>query len=378
MRLRGWIAGLLVVGLLVSAQVVLAQEGDDDSPPVPNEVCLGCHEDTDETMIFGDGTERSVQVDVEAYLDSPHGTSPEGPNTCYSCHGDYATAHNTELLTTPREWRLALNAQLCESCHFYQADLQTDGMHEAALESGHPNAAVCIDCHGYHDTTAPNIPRSRISQTCGHCHVAIYEEYLVSAHGEALLDESNPDVPTCVDCHGVHNIEDPTTNLFRLRSPLLCAGCHADRELMGRYGVSTAVFDTYVADFHGTTITIFENQAPDAAVNEAVCYDCHGVHAIRRSDDPESSVMQENLLETCQRCHPDADANFPAAWLGHYSPTPGKYPIVYFVTVFYRILIPLTVGFFVVMIVLDIARRLIDRFTHRDQEPKPSEPGGSS
>lgn len=363
MRLRRGLLGILVmiIGLLMSVQVVMAQDDDDDEPPFPDEMCLGCHEETDAVMTFEDGVARSIQVDREAFLASVHGSNDEGPNTCTSCHGDYTAAHNTELLTTPREWRLALNEQLCESCHVIQVEQNADGMHAEIAAAGNPNAAICIDCHGYHDVTMPDVPRSRISQTCGDCHVAIYEEYGDSAHGEALLDDSNPDAPTCEDCHGVHSIEDPTTNPFRLRSPELCAECHADRELMQEYGISTAVFDTYVADFHGTTVTIFENQDPDAEVNEAVCYDCHGVHDIRHADDPESAVIRANLLETCRRCHPNAGENFPDAWTGHYEPTPGKYPIVYFVTLFYRILIPLTIGFFIVMIMLDVIRRLIDR-----------------
>ena len=53
-----------------------------------------------------------------------------------------------------------------------------------------------------------------------------------SIHGDALLTEGNPDVPTCIKCHGVHDINDPTTALARVRSPQLCADCHADEELM--------------------------------------------------------------------------------------------------------------------------------------------------
>ena len=45
---------------------------------------------------------------------------------------------------------------------------------------------------------------------------------------------------------------------FRLQSPEMCGKCHADKELMQKYGISTDVFDTYVADFHGTTVAIFK------------------------------------------------------------------------------------------------------------------------
>ena len=88
---------------------------------------------------------------------------------------------------------------------------------------------------------------------------------------------------------------------------------------------STQVLDTYVADFHGTTVTLFEKQSPDAETNKPVCFDCHGVHDIRRTDDPEKGLqMRENLLARCQVCHPDATSNFPDAWLSHYIPPPRR------------------------------------------------------
>ena len=39
-------------------------------------------------------------------------------------------------------------------------------------------------------------------------------------------------------------------------SPELCASCHADEELMAPYDISTDVFETYVDDFHGTTVIL--------------------------------------------------------------------------------------------------------------------------
>ncbi len=53
---------------------------------------------------------------------------------------------------------------------------------------------------------------------------------------------------------------------------------------MDKYGISTQVLNTYVADFHGTTVTLFEKQSPDAQTNKPVCYDCHGVHDIAATD----------------------------------------------------------------------------------------------
>ena len=60
-------------------------------------------------------------------------------------------------------------------------------------------------------TTGKLLPEggSRIPRTCARCHGEIYAQYRQSVHGTALV-HGNPDVPTCIDCHGVHDIPDPT------------------------------------------------------------------------------------------------------------------------------------------------------------------------
>jgi predicted CXXCH cytochrome family protein len=190
----------------------------------------------------------------------------------------------------------------------------------------------------------------------------IFDTYAQSVHGEALLSEGNPDVPTCIECHGVHNIADPTTSLARIRSPQLCATCHADEELMAKYGISTDVFETYVADFHGQTVALFEDHPdPSVETNKAVCYDCHGVHDIRPVDDPENGI-KVNLLETCRQCHPDATANFPDAWTSHFRPSLQNNPLVFLVDTFYAIVIPLTVGALGFLVATDIFRAVRTRF----------------
>jgi hypothetical protein len=131
---------------------------------------------------------------------------------------------------------------------------------------------------------------------------------------------------------------------------------------MEKYGISTDVLDTYLADFHGTTVTLFERTSPDQPTNKPVCYDCHGVHDIVRADDPAKGLhVKQNLLQTCQNCHPTATTNFPDAWLSHYIPDPSRNQLVYFVDLFYKVLIPGTIGGMVVFVVSDVGRRVIAR-----------------
>ncbi len=127
---------------------------------------------------------------------------------------------------------------------------------------------------------------------------------------------------------------------------------------MTRYGISTDVFNTYVADFHGTTVTLFQALTPDQVPNTPVCIDCHGVHDIQAVNTPDSPVIKQNLLRTCEKCHPDATTNFPAAWLSHYQPTPQHAALVYYVNLFYQIFIPSVIAPMALFVVLDATRRI--------------------
>jgi predicted CXXCH cytochrome family protein len=259
----------------------------------------------------------------------------------------------------------------CKQCHLTQYDQTLDSVHQKALAGGNTNAAICTDCHNPHTQLQLTDPSSGellaearvwIPSVCARCHSTIFDEYKTSVHGSALVGTGNRDVPTCIDCHGVHNIQNPTTNAFRLDSPQMCAKCHTDAAIMSKYGISTQVVNTYVSDFHGTTVTLFEKLTPEQATNKPVCFDCHGVHNIQRVNDPVNGLeMKQNLLATCQRCHPDASANFPDAWMSHYIPSPTHDALVYYVNLFYKIFIPAVIGGMTIFVLSDIVRRILDR-----------------
>ncbi len=47
--------------------------------------------------------------------------------------------------------------------------------------------------------------------------------------------------------------------------------------------------------------------------------------------------------------------------MSHYSPTREQTPLVYWVNLFYRILIPVTIGAMLVWVLMDLAKKLISR-----------------
>ncbi len=314
----------------VQATEVPPQPSDEDrlkaNMSIGNETCLQCHGQPNLNLPLENGEILSLYIPEDVYAHSVHG---EQGYACVQCHtnvGNYP--HPPFSAADSRDATLQLY-QVCQRCHSSLYELTQDSVHAAAMEAGNRNAAICSDCHTAHAVrrltdpeTGELLPESRvwIPQTCAQCHYAIYQKYSTSVHGSALLGEGNPDVPTCIDCHGVHNIENPTTAAFRLKSPDICAKCHTDPTIMDKYGISTQVLDTYVADFHGTTVTLFEKQAPDQETDKPVCFDCHGVHDIKRVDDPVEGLRIKKIYWLAVR--PVTPTQLPI------SQTPG-YPITF-------------------------------------------------
>lgn len=340
--------------------VVEAQDGGSGTAKQPtgnNAYCAVCHSQEGRTVELADGLILNLHVTPDMIANSVHGTSnPEGVLGCVDCHGADAFPHDDPLPESGRAFTIQMS-QICTDCHVDQAQDNLDGVHAQGLANGNLRAAVCVDCHGAHDVQPIQDHPELAAQTCGTCHTSIFDEFKESIHGEALLVNGDTNAPTCTTCHGVHGINTPTTAQFRNRSPELCADCHADEDLMAKYDINTNVFDTYLNDFHGTTVAMFEQDDPDVASNKAVCYDCHGVHNITPADDSKSQVAKENLLATCQQCHPNASSDFPDAWVGHFEPSRDRHPLVFVVDLFYKILIPGVIGGFAFLVGTDIFAR---------------------
>ena len=358
----------VVIGLVIylaTAMPAEAMKQQTFEAQLPdNTECLLCHSKPDQFMELPSGEILSVTIDPQHFGDGAHsGVS------CQVCHANISGyPHPENIAQTAREYTLQYQ-NLCKNCHDVQAEELRDSAHTKLFEAGNQNAPICADCHDPHtdkifakteDGELAPPEHARVANICARCHSTIFEDYAQSVHGSGVIVDKNPDVPSCTDCHGVHTITGPMGDpSFRLTSPNICAKCHTDETIMDKYGLSTQVLQTYISDFHGTTVAIFEKTDPDQQINMPVCYDCHGIHDIRRADDPEKGLqVKENLLSTCQRCHPDATTNFPDSWLSHYIPTPERYPLVFYVGLFYKILIPLVLGAMALFILTDIYRRV--------------------
>ena len=123
-----------------------------------------------------------------------------------------------------------------------------------------------------HGISDPKEPRGEVAYMCGTCHMAVYSTYRTSVHGEALEAESNPDVPTCVECHGVHSVRGPRDSpRTEMTASRFVETVTPTRRSWQKYDISTDVFNTYLDDFHGRTVNLFAARAtPPRATRQSV------------------------------------------------------------------------------------------------------------
>jgi predicted CXXCH cytochrome family protein len=312
-------------------------------PTAVTATCQSCHEEQTDPWTAG----------VHGVL----GDDREPAAGCSACHGVHTVASAQDLVADHEEGQ-ALSVQ-CVSCHEARALPAMDP---------HADSTRCADCHAPHRTRAVDDPESWVApalqgETCGACHEENAEAWRVDVHGAAVLGhplprpgEDHADDPatsheddpaagedrggghakqpvdagaepaTCTACHGGHGVHPVEEDRLAGNSSAICEGCHSD------YAGS------YLDSYHGQATSLGSRAAADCAA-------CHGSHEIYPSRDHRSWVGDERLLETCQTCHPRANASF-AAFAPHVDHHDREnYPYVYWS---YRLMTGLLIGVFAV------------------------------
>lgn len=343
-----------------------------DSPHTSGD-CFACHSKPGMVGQFQNGETLSLTVSENDYHDAAHSNCtfchvgqknyPHLQSTmqsCAICHWEKAgTPPPTDGLTFPlsyadnRAMLLEINNN-CKRCHKEKFTEIAGSQHTGRLPADSRFMPVCVDCHNPHNIQKITDIQAA-AQVCSQCHLAEYLSYENSVHAVAFKEQDNTDVPTCASCHGSHDIRSPQDPTSRLDPMATCGECHADAERMSKYGLSTAVLETYLDDFHGRTVFQTGTAAPKAVVT---CYDCHGVHSILSPADPDSKVNPQRLQGTCQQCHPNIDATFPQTWLSHRRPTLQTFPLLFLAERGANLLLKLLGGLMVIYIALDLLYRL--------------------
>lgn len=261
---------------------------------IDNSDCFSCHEDKGLSKADAAGKTVSLYVDQAAYNASIHGS-----NQCVSCHADIKEApHPDGFKAAPVS---------CSPCHKADVASYEASVHGQALKHGDHKAAACADCHGKHAIAPLRSPASplhgaNLGDTCGKCHPQVLQDVKDSIHGKAMA-QGMRDAPTCTDCHSDHQIEALATASPMKIAEDVCSRCHSSERINTRYKLPGDKVSSFFESYHGLAAKLGSTRA-------ANCASCHGYHKILPSSDPASTVNPNNMVKTCGKCHPGANANF--------------------------------------------------------------------
>jgi hypothetical protein len=240
--------------------------------------CAGCH--------GGDPTsddEEAAMSEETGFVGVPERS--EMTEFCAKCHSDIATMRKFQP-------RIATD----------QADQYRTSVHGERLAQGDDNVAVCTSCHTSHAILPAADARSsvhpfNVPSTCNECHgdteymadysipTDQYDQFTVSVHGKALLEQQDTGAPACNDCHGNHGATPPGVSSIQQ----VCGHCHINNASYFSGSLMAQAFAEQ--DLHG-------------------CEECHGNHGVKETSD---AMVGNHKGAVCVECHEPGDRGYEAA-----------------------------------------------------------------
>jgi cytochrome b subunit of formate dehydrogenase/nitrate/TMAO reductase-like tetraheme cytochrome c subunit len=318
------------------------------SPPKVVLDCAGCH-GAGKTLpnMGGQQFHKEIHQSITASIHAKLKPDGKPAASCLDCHTRNGDMTTILPFTDPGSTANRANlSQTCGACHEQAANSFHDSIHGKLVDKGRDRAASCADCHGSHNILPPADAASTLSKTntqttCAKCHTDIVPDYAVSSHGTAIR-EGNFKAPNCTDCHSaVSHLTAPlTTRDFNLQMVNKCSSCHEKQA------------PSYRDTFHGQATALGFRPA-------ATCADCHTPHKNLPASNPLSSVHKDNRVQTCARCHTDANPGF-VTYDPHPEPdNPDRSMLVYVIHTFMKWLLIGVFSFFGLHTVLWLQRSIV-------------------
>lgn len=299
----------IIILLLIAAGIGFSEDSFKD------DACVSCHLEVDEDLDVAVMSNMVNDIHIQIGL------------SCADCHGgDPAAFDDLDAAMWDDDSFLGAiekneQPEVCGSCHSnsvymrnYSISSRTDQVdqywtsrHGISLQSGDTKVATCTSCHDVHGIYSKDDPRStvyalNIPNTCGSCHsdvnyMAEYDiptdqldEFKLSVHGIALLDNQDIYAPACNDCHGNHGAMPPeVTHISDI-----CGSCHVNNK------------NLFKESFHRELFV--EN-----GINE--CEACHGNHEVSA---PSDEMLNWDDQAICLECHDDDDEDAKEMSLAFY------------------------------------------------------------
>jgi hypothetical protein len=245
----------------------------------------------------------------------PAANAPAAENNCLACHsesslweGDRLKFYITEkTLAADIHWQKGIR---CVDCH-----------------GGDPSSLDFAVAHGAEANFHPAKTPADVPQLCGSCHANMeymrhYQpsprtdqlaEYWTSGHGRRLKATGDPQVATCLSCHGgKHNIKAVASldsPVYRTHIAETCATCHgnekimAGREYQGR-PLGHGQYEQWRQSVHGRAMM------DKGDLSAATCNNCHGNHGALPPDIG-------SVANACGQCHTKVAKLFSETLMKH-------------------------------------------------------------
>jgi cytochrome b subunit of formate dehydrogenase len=281
----------LVFAIILCAALVLPALTPVTGLAAGTSECLECHD----------------KIDAAKFEASPHAKVQ-----CTGCHFEVTD------LSKHESGDIKINPVDCAKCHRDIAVKMSGSVHGS-------KDVKCGDCHAAIHDMPKKMALTESVTVCSGCHDT---PFAGSVHGEAIEKKNEEHAPTCVTCHGAHDVKplgEPLSAERRRLTVESCRPCHAKEEITNPHGLKSEYVVCYSESYHGKVFNL------GYCTNVAGCSDCHTAHDIRSAADPKSSVNPDKLAATCgvPQCHPGANVNF-TKYAPHASYSDkGKYPILY-------------------------------------------------
>ncbi len=310
--------------------------------------CVLCHKHRGLSRIDKDGEFRLFYINQDLFESGPHRR-----NKCKDCHTDIdRIPHNP-----------AKKVDCTQQCHIIEPSGQKKFSHKNIAKKLASSVHGKLDENGMPKEYAEDYPQ------CKNCHDQPLYRPFSYYKGKMVPGISKRSISRCKSCHTTGNFaedfyEHVTTRLHKSRYSIetieVCAKCHQDKAFRERHDLDD-VITSYKDTFHGKMVILGSERTPD-------CIDCHVVagenaHLIESKDTETSAVHKNNLSTTCRAsgCHEKAAAQI-ASFQTHVTYDRHKYPMQFYMLIFFKALMALILYFFLALIFFELLRRLFPKF----------------
>lgn len=323
--------------------------------------CVLCHKHRGLSRIDEDGNFRLFYINLELFEAGPHRR-----NKCKDCHTDIdRIPHNP-----------AKKVDCTQQCHVIEPSGQDKFSHKPVAET------LAGSAHSKFDEEGKLKPHAEDYPTCKDCHDQPLYRPVSVFKGKKTPGVSKRAVSRCKSCHESGDFaedfyEHVSSRLHKMRYPMetveVCAKCHQDPEFRKRHELDDVV-TSYKETFHGKILALGSERTPD-------CIDCHVVtgensHLIEPKTSVTASTHKTNVGNTCrtEECHGRASPQL-AGFQTHVTYDREKYPLQFYMLIFFKALMAFVLYFFLALIFLELLRRIFPKFAiFKDKSP--DEPAG--